>query len=186
MNPVLLDSSVLLNLLATDRLAAIAEGANWQFAICPAVRDEVKKLRDAAAGKMVDADITPLIAGGVLQPLELAGEDEQTLFLEQAIFVDDGEAMSIALAASRELDLAMDDRQAASHARRRFPKLKLRTTPEILKRWADTAGITAAELRRAINAIEIRARYFPPTAHSLAAWWAAAKRSGPSRAGEAH
>jgi hypothetical protein len=70
------DSSVLLNLLAADCLAAIAADTGWEFAICPAVRDEAKKLRDAATGDLVPLDIAPLIASGLLQVLELAGEEE--------------------------------------------------------------------------------------------------------------
>lgn len=120
MKLLLNDSSVLLNLLAADCLAAIAEATGWQFAICQAVRDEAKKLRDTTTGEMHDIDITPLVASGLLQVLELAGDQEQTLYVEQAIVVDDGEAMSIAIAASRKLELARDDKQAANHTRRTF------------------------------------------------------------------
>ena len=175
MKCLLNDSSVLLNLLAADCLANIAEATGWQFAICPAVRDETKRLRDAGTGEMVDVDIAPLIASGLLQVLELSGDEEQTLYVEQATVVDDGEAMSIAIAASRHLELAIDDKQAANHTRRTFPEIRLWTTPEILKQWTDVARIPPAELKHAIQAIEARARYFPPKAHALAAWWASAK-----------
>jgi len=165
------DCSVLLNLLATDCLADIAQATGWQFAICPAVRDEVKKLRDVHTGEMADVDIAPLIASGLMQVLELSGEEEQTLYVEQSIVVDDGEAMSIALAASRHLELAIDDKQAANHTRRTFPELRLWSTPEILKQWAETSSVDPSILREAIPCIEIRARYFPPKSHALAAWW---------------
>ena len=42
--------------------------------------------------------------------------------------VDDGEAMSIAIAAIRGLELAIDDKQATNHARRAFPEMKLWTS----------------------------------------------------------
>jgi hypothetical protein len=73
----------------------------WQFAICQAVREEAKKLRDPATGEMVPVNVASLIESGVLQLLELASEAEQTMDVEQAIAGDDGEAMCIALAASR-------------------------------------------------------------------------------------
>lgn len=179
MKLLLNDSSVLLNLLAADCLAAIAEATGWQFAICRAVRDEAKKLRDTTTGELHDIDITPLVASGLLQVLELAGDQEQTLYVEQAIVVDDGEAMSIAIAASRKLELAIDDKQAANHTRRTFPGIKLWTTPDILKHWADKGSIASRELKQAILAIESRARYFPPRSHPLAAWWAAVRTSSP-------
>ena len=171
MKVLLSDASVLLNLLAADCIAEIASALDWQFAICPLVRDEAKKLRDASTGDMVPVDITPLIESGALQILELSGDDEQTRYVEQSMVVDDGEAMSIAIAASRKLELAIDDRQASNHARRTFPELKLWTTPEIIKGWADAAVLSQARLGNVFALIEVRARYSPPNSHPLAAWW---------------
>lgn len=175
MKILLNDCSVLLNLLASDCLLGIAEATGWQFAICPAVRDEIKKLRDAHTGEMVDVDIAPLISSGLLQVLELSGDDEEMLYVEQSIVVDDGEAMSIAIAANRQLELAIDDKQAANHMRRTFSGIRLWSTPEILKHWVDLGGVNAGVLREALSLIEIRARYFPPKSHALAAWWRSIK-----------
>ena len=175
MRILLNDCSVLLNLLASDCLPGIAEATGWQFAICPAVRDEIKKLRDAHTGEMVDVDIAPLISSGLLQVLELSGDDEEMLYVEQSIVVDDGEAMSIAIAANRQLELAIDDKQAANHTRRTFSGIRLWSTPEILKHWVDLGGVNSGVLREALSLIEIRARYFPPKSHALAAWWRSIK-----------
>jgi predicted nucleic acid-binding protein len=175
MKVLLNDSSVLLNLLAADCIATIADATGWQFAICPAVCDEVKELRDTNTGEMVEVNIAPVIASGLLQMLELSGDEEHTLYVEQSIVVDDGEAMCIAIAASRHLDLAIDDKQAANHTRRTFPEIRLWSTPDILKQWADDGLVDASVLREAIHLIENRARYFPPKSHALAAWWRAMK-----------
>jgi predicted nucleic acid-binding protein len=169
------DSSVLLNLLAANSLANVAAATAWQFAICPAVRDEVKKLRDPHTGEMIEVDLSPYLASGLLQVLELSGEEEQTLYVEQAIVVDDGEAMSIAIAAHRQLELAIDDKQAANHARRAFPEIHLWSTPEILKYWSEVGRVEGKILREAIRLIETRSRYFPAKSHALAEWWQTAK-----------
>jgi predicted nucleic acid-binding protein len=175
MKLLLNDSSVLLNLLAADCLAELSADLQWQAVICSAVRDEVKKLRDAETGDMAPVDIGPLLASGLLQVVEVAGDAEQALYIEQAIVVDDGEAMSIAIAACRGLDLAIDDKQATNHARRTFPGMKLWNTPEILKLWVETASVPRERLQKVIRLIETRARYFPPRSHPLAAWWYGAK-----------
>jgi hypothetical protein len=107
----------------------------------------------------------------VLQIFELSGASEQTLYVEQSIVVDDGEAMSIAIAASRNLELAIDDKQASNHAHRTFRDLRLWTTPEILKLWADTAALSPEFLRNVLFSIETRARYSPPKSHPLSSWW---------------
>ena len=175
MKIMLSDSSVLLNLLAGDCLASIAAEVGCQFAICPAVRDETKKLRDIHNSEMVELNLTPHISSGLLHILELAGDEEQRLYVEQSIDVDDGEAMSIAIAAHRCLDLAIDDRKAANHARRIFPGLRLCSTPEIIKHWAEAGSIDAEFLRRTLRLIEIRSRYFPAKSHPLAEWWRKSK-----------
>jgi hypothetical protein len=172
---MLSDSSVLLNLLAGDCLASIGAVTGWQFAICPAVRDGVKRLRDGGTGDLVEMDLTPHFESGVLQVLELSGEEEQALYVEQSVVVDDGEAMSIAMAAHRHLDLAIDDKKAANHARRTFPCIQLWTTPEIIKYWAETGSVADGRLGETIRLIEVRARYFPPKSHALGEWWRQSK-----------
>lgn len=178
MKLLLNDSSVLLNLLASDCLEAIAEATGWQFAVCSAVQNETKKLRDEDTGDMVLIDINPMIASGVLQVFDVAEADEQSLYVEQAGYVDDGEAMSIAIAVCRNLELAIDDKQATNHAHRCFPSLKMWTTPDILKTWSQESQVSAQQLSLAIQRIEIRARYFPAKSHPLFAWWANARSAG--------
>jgi hypothetical protein len=177
MKLLLNDSSVLLNLIAGDCLSSIAADLGWQFAICPAVRDEAKKLRDPLTGDLVRLDIIPFIESGLLIVLELANEREEALYVDQAAVVDDGEAMSIAIAASRGLELAIDDKQAANHARRAFPHMKLWTTPELLKQWSQVAILSSNRLSEVISQIESRARYFPANSHPLRPWWQAIKGS---------
>ena len=172
------DASVLLNLLATDHFEAMGASVEWQFAICTAVRDEAKKLRDPTTGEMLPIDIRPFISSGALQVLSLTGSIEQRLFIENAAAVDDGEAMSLAIASCRQLELAMDDKAAIRFAREHFPGLRLWTTPELIKHWSDRVPISADVLSGAIIKIESRARYFPPQSHPLAHWWQSAK--GPS------
>jgi predicted nucleic acid-binding protein len=176
MKLLLNDSSTLLNLLAGDCLKEISDVLGFQLVICPLVRDEVKKLRDTSTGEMVQIDIMPHVESGLLQILDLAGEDEQTLFIAQTAVVDDGEAMSIAIAASRKLELAIDDKQARNHINRTFPFLKLWSTPEIIKQWAEAAMLSQDRLRQVTQSIEGRARYRPPSKHTLSGWWKLAAR----------
>lgn len=175
MKILLNDSSVLLNLLATNQFAEIAAQTGWQFAICPAVLAEVDELRDEHTGELVPVDLSPHVSSGLLQVLELSGDEEQKLYVEQSIVVDDGEAMSIAIAAHRHLELAIDDKQAVNHTRRTFPEIRLWSTPEILKHWSEVGGVNAPVLREAIRLVEARSRYFPAKSHALADWWRTAR-----------
>jgi predicted nucleic acid-binding protein len=176
MKVLISDTSVLLNLLASGCIEYIAKEISCQFAICTVVRDEVKKLRNPDTGKLEPVDITPLIDSGFLTILDVEHENEKTLYIDQATVVDDGEAMSLAIAIHRNLELAMDDRQATNYSRRQFPSLKIWTTPDILKSWADTTQLAPRQLSEAIRLIEARARYIPHKKHHLSAWWEMVKR----------
>lgn len=83
--------------------------------------------------------------------------------------------MSIAIAASRRLDLAIDDKQANNHTHRAFPYLRLWSTPEILKHSKDSGAVTGTKLREEIQLIEAGVRYFSKKSHPLAACWESAK-----------
>jgi len=169
------DTSVLLNLLAANCVASVAAATGCQFAICPAVKAEIKKLRDPATGDLVTVDVTDLLESGVLALVDMADEIEQMSYVDLAAVVDDGEAMAIAIASRRGLDLAIDDKRAANHARRAYPTLQVVTTPEILKAWSDSGAISGAQLQQAIAQIESRARYAPARSHPLFAWWVSAR-----------
>jgi predicted nucleic acid-binding protein len=164
---------VLLNLIATDRIADIADALGRQFAICTRVRDEVKTLRDAITGEMVPIDLTPIISTGTILVFDFASPAERDLFVQEAAIVDDGEAMSIAIAVCREHALAIDDRKATNHLRKQFPQIELWSTPRILKHWGQK--VSSAELARALRNIETKARYRPPKEHNEALWWNSAR-----------
>jgi predicted nucleic acid-binding protein len=171
MKVLISDTSVLLNLLAANCLDSVVRATGWQFKLCPAVRDEVKKLRDPTTGKVEAVDISSLLERRVLEVIDFTAGDEQARYIDLASTVDDGEAMSIAIAVERDLDLAIDDKQAGNHARRIFPTLRLWTTPEILKAWSEAAAVDSAELQAVILLIESRARYAPAKTHALYGWW---------------
>jgi predicted nucleic acid-binding protein len=177
MRLLLSDCSVLLNLLAADCVSALAENTGWRIAICPAVQDEVIKLRNPHTGEMERIDLQPSIDSGLLQICDLEGAAEEELYVNQAAILDDGEAMSIAIAACRNWDLGIDDKQASNYTKRMFPGVPVWSTPDILRKWEGAASLPTTELQRCIQLIEARARYFPARSHPLNDWWSA-RRDG--------
>jgi predicted nucleic acid-binding protein len=171
------DTSVLLNLVAADCLSSLSQATGWQSAVCSAVFNETKKLRDASTGEMVLIELEPMVEAGLLRVMDIDNSDERVIYIDQAAVVDDGEAMSMAIAVYRNFELAIDDRQATNHSKRTFPDLRIWSTPEILKTWAESINLPAGTLGVAIRNIEDRARYFPAKSHPLWMWWNEAKRS---------
>jgi hypothetical protein len=170
---ILLDACVLLNLCATDRLPDIGGCISGGFSVCPAVRQEALFLRDPtdSVHPLKPLILDPLYDAGVIQTLPL-GTAEEGLFVNIAVDLDEGEAMSMAIAISRNLDLATDDRKAL----RLFAQFggnpdRLWTTPRVIHRWVEAQGIPPEELARVVRAVRDRARYLPPADHPLRAWW---------------
>lgn len=109
------------------------------------------------------------IQGGVLRVLELESELEFAQFLSLALRLDDGEAATLSLAATRKGTVITDDRKALSIAEEMsVPTL---TTPDILHGWAASSHRTGQEIRVALENIRFRARYEPSKRHPLYSWW---------------
>lgn len=170
---ILLDTCVLINLAATGRLSQIASLCGWRFVVCSAVARESIFLRSPdseAESERVRLD--SLIGSGALTVCAVEGEEEEALYVAYAAHLDDGEAMSLALAEARGFTLATDDKKA----RRLFLEAvgdpgRLLSTPAILRRWATRLRLPQRALRDALLAVTNRARYFPPPTDPHFRWW---------------
>lgn len=177
MNPpgLVWDSCALINLAATGRAAEILALFDCPSCVVRQVlASEVLFLRplpeeDPDAG-LIAADLRPLLESGLLQEVDLSPEEQLTQ-VAFAARLDDGEAMSAAVAASRGLWLVTDDRPAIRLARSLPSPIAVLTTPEWVKFWMETAGIPRAILASALRGVRIRARYRPRPTDPLRPWW---------------
>ncbi len=166
---LLLDACVAINLMATDRLDAVASAARVSFLL----------LRQAAAGALRDLvgeqlvwtpiDFTPHVRAGTLRVVALEPA-ELPRYVECARQVDDGEAATIAAAACRGIPLATDDRKA----RRLCADLGLPApvrTLALLRQYAEEADLNRTEVRSLLLAVQRRASFAPPRADPDSPWW---------------
>src|SRR5208282_3989663 len=84
-------------------------------------------------------DLSDALVDGVLRECKLESEAEADEFVRLASILDDGEAACMALAKCRSWIVATDDRKALRVAR--SEGVATITTPEIIKRWADSRSI---------------------------------------------
>ena len=111
--PVVLDASVLLNLLATGHAAELIRSLGSQGLVCSAVVNETLYIRSEGADDPPEmVNLQPLLDAGTLEPCNLRGSNEHELFVRYATDLDDGEAMSLALCSARSFVLATDDGKA--------------------------------------------------------------------------
>jgi len=169
---VLLDTCVLINLLASGECQDILRAINNQWLVCAAVEKESLYLRTNDAHNPMEAvTLAPLISMKLLQICNVESAEEARLYVNYATQLDDGEAMSVALARARGYILATDERKA----RRLFLEVsvqdRLMCTSQILKDWAEATTISRPRLKSALLQIVSRARFFPPAADSNLQWW---------------
>jgi hypothetical protein len=170
----ILDCCSLLNLYTGWRgLEELRElGLDWH--ICEAVVGETEYTReyDGKGGKnIVPVDISRFLESGMLNPVKPKTDTEFADYVSFAMEIDDGEAQAIAIAKCRNYVLLTDDRRAANFARRRDVGVRIISTPEILKAWADRAEQNEERLFDIIPRIAELAKYSPAPDAPLSAWW---------------
>ncbi|GKT01013.1 hypothetical protein AVKW3434_16510 [Acidovorax sp. SUPP3434] len=133
-NPLVLDASVVINLLATGHAGMILQSLPGRSYVTENVVGEING--GAGSGRPESKQLFDLIEGG---PLEVAVLDE--LALESFIDIvsgsaseslGDGEAATLAFAYHSGLTAAIDERKATRIASERFASLRMATTVDIL------------------------------------------------------
>jgi hypothetical protein len=172
---VLLDACCVLNLFASGQVDAILASLPFRIGIAERAATEALYLRRGGEGDDADEriaiDLQPLVEGGVVEILTVDTEAEIATYVTLATQLDDGEAMTCALALHRDCAVATDDRKAIRLLVSLTPPIEVLTTSILLKMWADTPGVADAVVRQALLDIRERARFLPGRHDSLKSWW---------------
>ena len=173
---LLLDANCLLNLYATDRLREITIELPYRFwAAAYVIEQEALFIRRPGLTEDKDAreavDLTPLLEEGQIQPMFLEHPAEETTFVDLAAHLDDGEAITGALALHRDCSIATDDRKARRVLRQYAPSVALLSTLELLKLWAEEAQVPGDELGTAMAKMRSGASNVPGAREPLYPWW---------------
>jgi predicted nucleic acid-binding protein len=170
----LLDTCCIINLCAIHRPPnQLFAQFPFRWKVAKAVADEEVSIRPheaAARHERERIDLRPCFESGIFGLCDVGTEQEMELYIELAAEIDDGEAMSIAIASCRGWSVATDDMPARAAAAKRG--VKTYCTPQLLRIWADTNRVEISEVSSAILRIERLARYVPHASLPEARWWA--------------
>ena len=170
--PVAIDASTLLNLLATGEIESILRSMPVPKFVCSAAASEVLYLRHQDADHAPElVSIDPLVEQGLLTLASPESPEEKTLFVQFAAKIDDGEAMSLALCVSRGYALATDDRKARRITTSLAEPIPLLATSELLFHWFQSNTVSPDRIREVLGAVELRARFRPWPEYPLRDWW---------------
>ena len=133
---LVLDTSVWINLIATDVIEAILGALAVQCYAPEQVIAEIR--RHPVTGIVFALDKHPLRERSLGVQIVSLQSAELDLFLEivgapAADALGDGEAAAIAMAVSRGLDLVIDDRKARRILRERFSQVRIYWTVDLLR-----------------------------------------------------
>jgi len=171
---LILDACCVITLAASGRMAGIVASLGMPVAVADFVRE--REVRLLASGDPEDPgggaiDLGSLVDAGLLEIVGLERGDEHLTFLDFARHVDDGEALTGAIALHRDWAMATDDARACAFLAREAPQLPLLSTPELVRHWVEQERPSAGAVREVLARIRRRARYAPGRNHPLARWW---------------
>lgn len=173
---LLLDANCILNLYATGHLRDITGALPYQFRIADYVLEhEVLYVWRPSPTDGSDVqepvDLTSLVEEGLIQAMGLESLAEEATFVELAADLDDGEAVTGALAFHRGYSVATDDRKARRVLGRLSPPVGLVSTLELLKMWAEETRVPRDELGTVMAEMQSSASYRPGARDPLYTWW---------------
>lgn len=131
---LVLDASVIINLLATGHASAILQALAVPLVVTESVVCEIRQ--GAVNGRPEPALLADLISSQVLKVEELAGTALESFFDmvsgHTSNSLGDGEAATLAFAYCNGLSAAIDEKKATRIAAERYQTLELVTTVDIL------------------------------------------------------
>ena len=173
----LIDACCLLNLSASGHLEAVL--AAWRpdestiFCLAENVKKEALFLRRGGTGEDAEEheaiNLDTLLENGTFQIVRPDTEQELSDYVSLTAQLDDGEAMTCILAASRGWSVVTDDRKALRWlASQTVPALG---TLYFLHQWANDSKTTPEDLKKVLLNVQDKAHFLPPRAHPLKTWW---------------
>lgn len=172
MSEAVIDACCLVNLCTAGDLGLMIEPMGLTWYLPTAVIEEALFTYDLDEGGHPTArpiDLRSCIASGVIQVCSVRDAEEIKRYVRLASELDDGEAMALAIASYRGWMLATDDRKTIRFAE--SLRVRVLTTPELIKRWADGKAAETDELRDVLRRIQLLASFTPRRSGPLYEWW---------------
>ena len=174
---IILDACVVMNLYASGQMENILSAIAEQFTVAIyVVKIETlsvyaKSKSDVLSEKEI-VQLQPLIDKGLLLPVDLESDAEKASFLSlSAQRLDDGEAITMAIAKHRNWAVATDDRRAIRIFNSQYDHIQIISTPELIRHWQESNQPELKVLYQTIVDIESKANYLVGKRHPLYEWW---------------
>lgn len=169
---IILDACCVINLYASKQIEQILGTIPKSVCIAAYVKnEEILRTYDISSDSVEDVDLQSLIDQGLLVLVNLNLETEAETHVSLATVMDDGEAVTGAIAINRNWAIATDDKAAIKIFGREAPHLQIITTPELIKYWVDKVEPPPEIVTQCLQNIMGGASFRPSKKHHLHDWW---------------
>lgn len=158
---IILDACCIINLYCSGYMEEILESIPKAVAVATYVHDEeIKRF-----------SLEPVIQRGLLRVVAPNSEEENELFVNLASQVEDGEAVTAAIAISRNWAIGTDDHRAVMVINKTAKHLQVISSLALIKHWADESQQPVVTIRGVLQNVKNHGRYEPHPNHALYHWW---------------
>ncbi len=173
---LILDACCLLNLYASGELAQIIRVFTPVISVSSYVKEkEALNIYDGPQQDIrsvkKEVDLEPFVSSGSIIIVSPGNSKEIQTYVNFASELDDGEAITGAIAFHRNWCMGTDDKKAISFFSKNGLNLSIVSTLDIVKYWADTSNPTEDMVCHVLENIRKKANYEPGPNHRLFEWW---------------
>ncbi len=171
---IILDACCIINLYASGQMRAVLETIPKNLSVAAYVKDhEALNVYSGPVNNVKSTliDLQPFIDDNLLLLVDIETEAEENIYINFAERLDDGEAITGAIALSRNWAIATDDTASVRLFQSRVPHIAIVSTLDLVKYWSDTSNIDEDTIREALSNIRVRGKYEPNRNHPLKDWW---------------
>ena len=171
----ILDACALINLYASKFMSEIISSRPAQCYVVEQVLQEslfIRRPSDTGVGfDKEPLALTSLFDSDQIRTVELQSEEEKGSFVNFALQIDDGEAATIAIAISRQMQVVTDDKKTIRLLKRETPGTACFSTLEVIKTWSEECLVGFDATKAALSNVLKYANYRPGKGHPLFEWW---------------
>jgi predicted nucleic acid-binding protein len=173
---IILDACCIINLYASWQMRAILEIIPKSLSVATYVKDQ--EVLNIYSGPINNEEVSselielqPFIDDNLLVLADIETEEEQNTYINFAERLDDGEAITGAIALNRNWAIATDDLASVKLFQKSASHIALVSTLDLVKYWVDTDKPNENIIRETLLNIRVRGRYEPHRNHPLNEWW---------------
>jgi len=173
---IILDACCIINLYASQQMRAILGSIPKTISVATYVKDyEVLSIYSGPIENVQDEheliDLQPFIEEKLLFLADIETDFEANTYINFAQKLDDGEAITGAIAINRNWAIATDDAKSIKMFQSNASQIAIVSTLDLVKYWADTEKPNNDIILNALLNIRVRGKYAPHRDHPLAKWW---------------